>query len=76
MDATRWPRYTERYPAQLTVNVTGGHPGTCQLFTYSLRCAVGPGLRNKFTLANAREWHGGRGERCDFWQQIAPSVPQ
>ncbi len=35
-----------------------------------------PGLRNAFALVDAYAWEGGRGERCKFWKQINPFVPQ
>jgi hypothetical protein len=44
--------------------------------TINLTEAVGPGLRNNFTLVNAYTWEGGRGYRCDFWRSMAALVPE
>ncbi|PSR81809.1 hypothetical protein BD289DRAFT_438579 [Coniella lustricola] len=37
---------------------------------------TGSGIVNKFSLANASSWEGGRGERCSSWKYVSERVPQ
>ncbi|KAJ4320509.1 hypothetical protein N0V94_003372 [Neodidymelliopsis sp. IMI 364377] len=71
-----WPAWDEKEPMLLNLNATGGVPtfvkATNDLFynVYS-----DPGVSNQISLANARNWEGGRGKRCDFWRSVAKDVP-
>lgn len=72
-----WPNFTPEYPWQMDLNVTGGTVSpvvvTPNLTFYTRN---GPGIVNDFRLANAYSWEGGRGDRCDFWLNVSPRVPQ
>lgn len=72
-----WPNYDpEKGSVQMSLNSTGGIvtfvPVTPD-FSYPVR--LGPGVVNEFRLGNADTWEGGRGDRCRFWREIAPRVP-
>jgi hypothetical protein len=75
--ASSWPLSSINAPYQINLNQTGGElvpvPVTV---TINLTEAVGPGLRNNFTLVNAYTWEGGRGYRYDFWRSMAALVPE
>jgi carboxylesterase type B len=71
-----WPTWNEKKPMLLNLNTTGGVPFFVQAtedlyyYTYS-----DPGVSNQISLADAYAWEGGRGERCDFWKNVAEKVP-
>ncbi|KAJ8114995.1 hypothetical protein OPT61_g3253 [Boeremia exigua] len=71
-----WPAWNERKPVLLNLNATGGVAtfiqATQDLF-YNLYSD--PGVSNQINLADARDWEGGRGRRCDFWKSVAKDVP-
>lgn len=72
----QWPTWDEKKPMQLNLNATGGVATFVQATTdlfYDLYSD--PGVSNQISLANARDWEGGRGKRCDFWKEVAKNVP-
>jgi len=75
--ASDWPRWTLKNPSQIVLNETGGTPyktlapNGVQISQFRM-----PGLKNNITLANAYNWEGGRGRRCEFWKSLSPYVPQ
>ena len=72
-----WPAWTDgASPTLLNLNTTGGVPYRSQVIAWTVTQYMDPGLKNNFTLANARTWEGGRGNRCDFWKSIGPQVPE
>jgi len=76
--ASSFPPWTLANPQQINLNQTGGVPYSTQVFglPFSVTQYKQPGLLNKITAANAYTWEGGRGQRCDFWRSLSPSVPQ
>lgn len=67
-----WQPYSIYNPGLFNVNTTcpelvdiGGNP-YCD----------GPGQANRFSLADAYNWEGGRGTRCDLWASLADKVPE
>ncbi|KAJ5279973.1 hypothetical protein N7478_005345 [Penicillium angulare] len=72
-----WPAWTEDSPVLMNLNTTGGTTVFDKVtddLSYWLR--KGPGVTNEFSLADAFNWEGGRGERCQFWRSVGPRVPQ
>ena len=75
--ASDWPRWTEASPMILNLNTSGGTPYTwwapngATVTQFKM-----PGLQNNFTIANAMDWEGGRGKRCEIWKKLSPLVPQ
>ncbi len=75
--ASNWPTWMDANPMHLNLNTSGGTPYTAlapngaTVVQFKM-----PGLRNNFTLANALEWEGGRGRRCQLWKSLSPFVPQ
>jgi hypothetical protein len=72
-----WPMFSPRNPVQMNLNTTGGQ---VELVTVTDKLAyyvrTDPGVVNNFSLADAISWEGGRGNRCDFWQNVSARVPQ
>ena len=75
-DYIDWPVWNERKPVLMNLNATGG-VATFLKPTEDLFYNVysDPGVSNQINLANARDWEGGRGKRCDFWKSVAKDVP-
>ncbi|KAH7062714.1 carboxylesterase [Paraphoma chrysanthemicola] len=71
-----WPTWTEGGSSQLlNLNTTGGTPYTRTIVNgLSITEFQEPGIVNNFSIANAKTWEGNRGERCDFWKQVAKQV--
>lgn len=70
----------------LNVNQTGGTPASIRPLDADLPFANEPGrfnitvykgddLKTSFNVANAEDWEGGRGQRCEFWRRMGPRVP-
>jgi len=76
--AANFPKWALVNPTQINLNQTGGVPYTSQVFGVPVPVVqyMQPGLRNDIKAANAYTWEGGRGQRCDFWRTMSPSVPQ
>lgn len=72
----QWPMWNEKNPVLLNLNATGG-VATFVEATENLKYNVysDPGVSNKFFLADANTWEGGRGKRCNFWKGVAAKVP-
>lgn len=74
--ASSWPAWTINNPKQLNLNETGGTPYE---YTTSWGSVVtqfqGPSLKNAISVVPADTWEGGRGDRCKFYQSLAPSIP-
>ncbi|KAL6895041.1 Alpha/Beta hydrolase protein [Trichoderma evansii] len=71
-----WPQYIVQDATFMNLNTTGGEVSLVTVtdeLSYYVR--TGTGITNTFRLANATTWEGGRGDRCRFWQSIAPRVP-
>jgi carboxylesterase type B len=71
-----WPRWDEEKPVLLNLNATGGvatFVKPAENLFYNVYSD--PGVSNQIRLADAREWEGGRGKRCDFWKSVAADVP-
>lgn len=72
----QWPTWDEKSPVLLNLNATGGVVTFVQpTADLSYNLYSDPGVRNQIDLANARDWEGGRGKRCDFWKSVAKDVP-
>ncbi|GAW25370.1 putative carboxylesterase [Rosellinia necatrix] len=72
-----WPQFTRHNPVHMNLNTTGGEISlitVADTLAYYIR--TGPGVVNTFSLADARSWEGGRGDRCDFWRTVSARVPQ
>lgn len=71
-----WPVWKEDSPVLLSLNTTGGN-ATFVPVTENLKYYVypDPGVTNYFKLADAYEWEGGRGKRCEWWLSQAAKVP-
>jgi carboxylesterase type B len=75
--ASTWPLWNDQKPQQINLNETGGVPYTYMTtFGASVTQFMDPGLKNNITLVDASAWEGGRGQRCQFWRTMSPSVPQ
>ncbi|KAF2826271.1 alpha/beta-hydrolase [Ophiobolus disseminans] len=72
----KWPQWDEKRPVLLNLNATGGVP-TAVVATEYLAYNVysDPGVSNVISLADADKWEGGRGKRCEFWEDVAAKVP-
>lgn len=71
-----WPAYAVDDPVHMTLNTTGGAVRNVTVtpdLSYLVR--EGPGIVNNFSLADAVSWEGGRGQRCQFWRDVAERVP-
>lgn len=72
-----WPMWNSFSPMMMDLNTTGGsllYRNVTEHLAYWLR--ENPGVVNHLRLANAYSWEGGRGERCRFWREVGPRVPQ
>lgn len=72
-----WPQWKEDSPMLMNLNTTGGtlvRQIVTDHLAYWLR--EGSGITNEFRLVDARAWEGGRGERCESWQNVGSRVPQ
>ncbi|WPJ66373.1 hypothetical protein SMAC4_14039 [Sordaria macrospora] len=71
-----WPAWGESAPKLVNLNETGGvqYQEPTQ-FGYNVTQSKGPGLKNAIAVVDANTWEGGRGQRCAFWKQLAPSIP-
>ena len=60
----------------MSLNETGGTLREVNV-TANLRYNVilEPGITNVFKLADAYNWEGGRGERCQWWRSVAAKIP-
>jgi hypothetical protein len=74
--ASRWPAWTVSNPMMINLNETGGTPFTIPGAAGPITEYMDPGLGNNITLANAYTWELNRGQRCDFWKNLGPSVPE
>ncbi|KAM0455121.1 hypothetical protein ACHAPV_008012 [Trichoderma viride] len=75
-DQISWPQYSIDDAIFMNLNTTGGEISLVTVtdeLSYYVR--KGAGIVNTFSLANATTWEGGRGDRCRFWQSVAPRVP-
>ncbi|PNP40645.1 inactive carboxylesterase 4 [Trichoderma gamsii] len=75
-DQISWPQYSADDAIFINLNTTGGEVSLVTVtdeLSYYVR--KGAGIVNTFRLANATSWEGGRGDRCRFWQSVAPRVP-
>lgn len=74
--ASAWPVWSEKEPKLLNINETGGVP-----YDFPTQWGVvvtqfmEPGLRNALAVVPADVWEGGRGDRCEFYRKLAPSIP-
>ena len=59
----------------LSANVTGGTPASYDYAGRMIPYYVNPGEINSYTLADTYSWEGGRGRRCDFWQEMGAKIP-
>ncbi|KFY13465.1 hypothetical protein V491_06389 [Pseudogymnoascus sp. VKM F-3775] len=73
--ASEWPTFTIADPMQVVLNTTGGIPTSIFAISVNITEMYDPGLMNHFTIANAYDWEGGRGRRCDFLRSIAAAMP-
>ena len=72
----QWPAWDDKKPVLLNLNATGGVATFVQATTdLFYNVYSDPGVSNQINLANARDWEGGRGKRCDFWKSVAKDVP-
>ena len=76
-----WPQYTVGSNTQasnmMNLNTTGGTTKTVAVTPdYSYTVRLDPGVSNSFRNVDAYKWEGGRGERCQFWDDVAPRIPQ
>lgn len=70
-----WPTWNSNSPVLMDLNTTGGniiYDKVTDYLSYWLR--EGPGVTNEFSLADASQWEGGRGERCEFWRSLGPKI--
>jgi carboxylesterase type B len=76
--AVNFPRFNVWNPVQVNLNQTGGEEKYGPIGVQSINATVyvGPGLENEFSVVNAYDWEGGRGQRCDFWRAVARIVPE
>jgi hypothetical protein len=76
--AVNFPRFNVWNPVQVNLNQTGGQEKYGPIGVQSINATVyvGPGLENDFSVVNAYDWEGGRGQRCDFWRAVAKIVPE
>ncbi|EAA26865.2 hypothetical protein GE21DRAFT_5167 [Neurospora crassa] len=71
-----WPAWTESAPKLVNLNETGGvqYQAPTQ-WGFNVTQFKDPGLENAIAIVDANSWEGGRGQRCAFWKQLAPSIP-
>ncbi|KAJ4289646.1 hypothetical protein N0V90_010975 [Kalmusia sp. IMI 367209] len=74
--AMDWPAWSDEAPVLLNLNTTGGN-ATFRKVTEYLKyyTYADPGVVNKFEVADAEAWEGGRGKRCKWWLENAEKVP-
>ncbi|KAJ1325622.1 acetylcholinesterase [Microdochium nivale] len=71
-----WPRYTQQSPLFMNLNTTGGQETSTVISdTLTLVIRSGPGVVNRFRLADARTWEAGRAARCNFWKSVSARIP-
>ncbi|KAI3340328.1 Alpha/Beta hydrolase protein [Ustulina deusta] len=72
-----WPQFTPSNPVHMNLNSTGGAISLVTVGdTLAYYVRSGPGVVNKFSLADSFSWEGARGDRCDFWRTVSARVPQ
>ncbi|KAI0906473.1 Alpha/Beta hydrolase protein [Ustulina deusta] len=72
-----WPQFTPSNPVHMNLNTTGGAISLVTVGdTLAYYVRSGPGVVNKFSLADSFSWEGARGDRCDFWRTVSARVPQ
>ncbi|KAG8161782.1 hypothetical protein KVR01_008769 [Diaporthe batatas] len=69
---SEWPTYSIYDPYLIDFNATCPSIKVINGLPY----CTGPGQVNKFRLANAYTWEGGRGFRCDLWKSLGELVPE
>ncbi|KAF2640931.1 alpha/beta-hydrolase [Massarina eburnea CBS 473.64] len=71
-----WPVWNRESPRLLSLNSTGGYHTFLNVTDY-LKYYIyrDPGVVNQIKVADAYEWEGGRGRRCDWWLENAAKVP-
>jgi len=67
-----WPPYSIYNPAMLDFNSTCPETETIA----GLHYCDGPDLTLQLRFADAYNWEGGRGVRCDFWKSLGEKVPE
>jgi carboxylesterase type B len=73
-----WPAWVQDGESRmLNLNTTGGVPYQAPQTGVGVNVTQfrEPGIQNNFSVVDALAWEGGRGERCEFWRQIARRVP-
>ena len=73
---TQWKPWNCEHPVQLSANMTGGTPAFYNATGTLVPSIAEPGLSNSYTLSDGVTWEGGRGNRCKFWQEMGPKIPQ
>ncbi|EPE10875.1 inactive carboxylesterase 4 [Ophiostoma piceae UAMH 11346] len=71
-----FPAWSSLERRLVNLNTTGGTASTVSIWGRDGTIYVEPGLQNLFKTADADSWEGDRGRRCDFWQSVAPFLPQ
>lgn len=75
--ASAWPTWNPVAPQMLNLNITGGVPyETFMQWGVAVTQYAQPGLVNSVEKVDAAAWEGGRGNRCDFWKDMGPAIPQ
>ncbi|KAI9742576.1 MAG: hypothetical protein M1818_003716 [Claussenomyces sp. TS43310] len=81
--AVNWPLYSAESPLMVVVNETNvpyvlnlDEPFNLKKTISAALCPPNPDSKNWFRVANTSSWEGGRGARCNYWQSIAPRLPQ
>ena len=77
-----WPIFLSENGGYRMVNLnqTGGTLETTVAglsgYQFNVSIYTDPGLSNDFSVVDAYTWEGGRGERCEFWKDVAGRVPE
>ncbi|KIM98286.1 hypothetical protein OIDMADRAFT_167121 [Oidiodendron maius Zn] len=75
-DMTLWKPWNGEHSVQLSANMTGGTLAFYNATSTLVPSIAEPGLSNSYTLSDSVTWEGGRGNRCRFWQEMGPKIPQ
>ncbi|KAK4649815.1 hypothetical protein QC762_704820 [Podospora pseudocomata] len=74
--ASNWPVWNQNAPQFVNFNTTGGTLATVELpLVGSYPQYEGPGIKNAISVQNANTWEAYRGDRCAFYKNLGPYMP-
>ncbi|KAK0747257.1 Alpha/Beta hydrolase protein [Apiosordaria backusii] len=74
--ASNWPVWHQNAPQFVNFNTTGGTLYNADtLWGTTAPQYSGPGIRNAISVHNANTWEAYRGDRCAFYKNLGPYIP-